>query len=188
MAKGGNYERELSRELSLWCSNGEDDDLFWRSASSGAKATQRAKKGKKTKGHCGDICSTDPSSAFVTRVITIEAKRGYNDKNLANLVDKPTRGQSANIDVFVEQAILAARRADTPYWLLIHRRDGCKAMAYVPDRLVKAIKARGGMKQACIPYAWCTCVDLSGPIHAMRFVDFLKRTPPSVIRRIAEEL
>ena len=41
--KGGAWEREFSKYLSLWITEGERDDVFWRSSQSGGRATQRAK-------------------------------------------------------------------------------------------------------------------------------------------------
>jgi hypothetical protein len=37
--KGGRFERLVCKRLSLWLSKGERDDLFWRSAMSGGRAT-----------------------------------------------------------------------------------------------------------------------------------------------------
>lgn len=55
---GNNFERLFSKELSLWCSNGKDDDLFWRDLSSGARATVRAKQNKNSTNY-GDIVATN---------------------------------------------------------------------------------------------------------------------------------
>ena len=44
--KGSSNERKLSRQLSLWFTNGESDDIFWRSTNSGGTATIRGKKEK----------------------------------------------------------------------------------------------------------------------------------------------
>ena len=43
--KGGEYERTVCKKLSLWVSNGTRDDIFWRSAMSGGRATLQRKKG-----------------------------------------------------------------------------------------------------------------------------------------------
>ena len=42
--KGNNYEREMSRRLSLWLSENERDDLIWRTHNSGGRFTTRMKK------------------------------------------------------------------------------------------------------------------------------------------------
>ena len=38
-AKGSSFERAVCKRLSLWLSNGERDNLLWRSAMSGGRAT-----------------------------------------------------------------------------------------------------------------------------------------------------
>lgn len=43
---GNNFERNFSKKLSLWASNGQDDNCFWRDLSSGARSTTRKKQGK----------------------------------------------------------------------------------------------------------------------------------------------
>jgi hypothetical protein len=58
--KGGAYEREVCRRLSLWVSGGTSADLFWRSAMSGGRATVQLKAGKVNIRQSGDICAIDP--------------------------------------------------------------------------------------------------------------------------------
>ena len=58
-SKGSAFEREISKSLSLWYTEGERDDIFWRSSQSGGRATTRAKKGKKTAASYGDITALD---------------------------------------------------------------------------------------------------------------------------------
>lgn len=77
MAKGGDFERDISRFLSLWWTHDERDDIFWRTSASGARATARATKFKKTKYDHGDITFTDPIAKPMLDLMVIEAKRGY---------------------------------------------------------------------------------------------------------------
>lgn len=73
--KGNTFEREVSKSLSLWVSEGEDPHVFWRSASSGAKATVNAKfKGIKDFGQCGDIASVSSRGSKFIRMYFIELK------------------------------------------------------------------------------------------------------------------
>ena len=37
--KGSSFERLVCKRMSMWLSKGERDDLFWRSAMSGGRAT-----------------------------------------------------------------------------------------------------------------------------------------------------
>ena len=72
--KGGNFERKICKLLSLWYSENERDDIFYRSASSGAMATQRFKKGKTTVGQGGDITSADSDGIKFIEKVSIELK------------------------------------------------------------------------------------------------------------------
>lgn len=145
MAKGGSYEREVCRELSLWFSGGHSDDWFWRASQSGGRATVRARKGKTTTGHCGDIAATCQEGERLTRLITFEVKRGYNKHpgpTVADLLDVlPHYGQQT-FEAFIEQADDAAARAGTPYWMLIHRRDGRGPVAFFDQELYDRVVCR----------------------------------------------
>ena len=75
--KGSGFERELSKQMSLWWSGGERDDLVWRTSQSGGRATQRAKQAIRTKYGYGDLTFTDPSIKPLFDLLVISAKRGY---------------------------------------------------------------------------------------------------------------
>ena len=55
---GNNYERELSKKLSLWFTEGKSDDVCWRDLGSGNRSTIRKKQGKESI-RDGDIVPTD---------------------------------------------------------------------------------------------------------------------------------
>lgn len=62
--KGGNFEREIAKALSLWITNGQREDVFWRSAMSGGRATIAQGKVRQ----CGDLCAVaDEGWAFSQR-------------------------------------------------------------------------------------------------------------------------
>lgn len=73
-AKGGEFERQICKKLSLWVSNNLHDDLFWRSAMSGGRATVRGKKGKETASGHGDITAVTPEGNLLTDYFVIECK------------------------------------------------------------------------------------------------------------------
>jgi hypothetical protein len=143
MAKGSIYEREICKLLSLWWSGGESDNIFWRTSQSGGRATQRAKKndGKK-QAHAGDITAIDSSGNSFVQLVTVEIKRGYKLSTVADIIDAPqarkkSKGDSPKLAKakeqkfaeFVRQSKAAAKRAGTPFWALIHRRD--RRMPYI---------------------------------------------------------
>lgn len=72
--KGGAYERTLSVLLSLWVSSGRREDLFWRTAQSGGRATIGRRKGKDLARTAGDIGAIDPRGEWLCGTFLIEAK------------------------------------------------------------------------------------------------------------------
>jgi len=76
--KGSAFEREMCKKLSLWISDGKSDDLFWRSAMSGGRATVRRKKGRTTASGHGDITAVTPYGNILTDHFVIECKH-YKD-------------------------------------------------------------------------------------------------------------
>jgi hypothetical protein len=73
-AKGSEFEREICKKLSKWVSAGEREDLFWRSAMSGGRATVGRKKGLDHAKHAGDISATHPMGHNLTDKFYIECK------------------------------------------------------------------------------------------------------------------
>jgi hypothetical protein len=58
-AKGASFERAICKQLSLWLTQGKREDVLWRSAMSGGRATVAHRKGKDVR-QCGDICAVGP--------------------------------------------------------------------------------------------------------------------------------
>jgi hypothetical protein len=138
MSKGGNWERVLSRELSLWWTQDLSeprDDCLWRTSNSGGRATTRAKTGRKTSGHCGDLTATDEVAMSLIRVITIEAKRGYSSETVADVLDRSASAAQQTWEAWVQQAMEASARAGTKYWLIIQRRDRRMPFCFMPSEL-----------------------------------------------------
>lgn len=72
--KGSQFERDVCCALSRWISEGKREDLFWRSAMSGGRATVGRKSGKDHAKHAGDISATDPLGHQLTDRFYIECK------------------------------------------------------------------------------------------------------------------
>ncbi len=131
--KGGNFEREICKQLSLWWSKGKTDDIFWRTAGSGARATQRQRRGTgKTFGQDGDMQATNPIGQPFIDLFTVELKRGYKEATLSSLIDAPSGAKLQPFMHFIEQAHRSAKNAGTPYWLIIHKKDRRETMIYYP--------------------------------------------------------
>jgi hypothetical protein len=76
--KGSAFERKVCKSLSLWVSSGEREDLFWRSAMSGGRATVGRKGGKDHAKHAGDISATSVEGHALTDVFYVECKAYLN--------------------------------------------------------------------------------------------------------------
>lgn len=81
MGKGGSFEGEISKRLSLWFSDGEDESIFWRTSASGARATMRRKNNKDVQiDDFGDLKAESPLGKPLTDFFSIELKTGYAKK------------------------------------------------------------------------------------------------------------
>lgn len=74
--KGSAFERTVCRQLSHWLSGGKRDDLFWRSAMSGGRATLGLKKGMTRATQAGDVTAIDGRGlgAQFLRTFVVECK------------------------------------------------------------------------------------------------------------------
>lgn len=140
--KGGEFERKIAKRLSLWWSEGDRDDLFWRTSQSGGRATQRSKKHQKTQGHYGDICATGSSGRTLTRLCTIELKTGYGTASIADFLD-PLPHHHPPYAKFIEQAMTESEQAKTPFWMLIARRHSKDIVVCMPYGLYTGLKMSG---------------------------------------------
>jgi len=84
--KGSSFERDICKQLSLWISKGTRDDIFWRTAGSGARATNRKRRGQTTCNSEGDMGCLDAEFSWFTDGILIECKRGYNSWRIDDLL------------------------------------------------------------------------------------------------------
>ena len=76
--KGASYEREVCVLLSKWLTDGKREDIFWRSAMSGGRATVAAKSGKQLSNQVGDITCIDPAGAKFIQAFAVECKHYAN--------------------------------------------------------------------------------------------------------------
>lgn len=75
--KGSAFEREVCKALSLWVSGGKRDDVYWRSAMSGGRATLRSKKfGRARRGgtQVGDLSAVHPMGSVLLKHFVTECK------------------------------------------------------------------------------------------------------------------
>jgi len=72
--KGADFERDMCRLLSGYLSNGKRDDLLWRTAMSGGRATIGFRKGIVRSTQVGDIGAIHPMGEVLTDHFVIECK------------------------------------------------------------------------------------------------------------------
>lgn len=140
--KGSSFEREICKILSLWWTDGTRDDIFWRTSGSGARAKTRSKKNQTTFGQYGDIQATDPIGQPLLDIMSIELKRGYSKSSFADMFDKPAKAAQQIFESFLEQALQDSINANTPYWVLIVRRDRKETCVFMPRTLARRLKPR----------------------------------------------
>jgi hypothetical protein len=197
MAKGSDYERSVCYDLSRWWTGKPDQLVFWRSSNSGGGATVRHRKGISNKSHAGDITAIEPTALPFTRAITVEVKRGYNRKkgqrgDVHDLLDQ-TRQAPSLFEQWICQAIAAKERAESRYWMILHRRDQRKAMVYFPSLLYANLSVCGCWDGPLRPpfLSMTTRVRLPGgtqniSVVGMSWDRFLFSVDPNDIRRLVD--
>lgn len=101
--KGAAFEREVCKRLSLWLSHGLRDDLLWRSAMSGGRATIQLRSNKINRAQSGDISAVDQLAyAFCDRNF-VEIKH-YGDLSIA-------RGLVSQVGALYNFWVVACREA-----------------------------------------------------------------------------
>lgn len=134
MGKGSAYEREFCKELSLWWTNGNTDDVFWRSSNSGGRATLRAAKGKRTSGQHGDVAATDVDGVPLMELLTMELKRGYSKFTIQDVMDRKPYSAIQKWEEWLHQVWTSAANAGSCSWLLVTQRDRRDALVYMPTK------------------------------------------------------
>jgi len=119
-SKGAEFERKISKQLSLWWSNGERDDIFWRSQQSGGRATIRRKKELTTANQEGDLTAMHPMGQPLIDLISIELKCGYPEFTIEGILNR-TRLTKPILRLFIEQCEKEISKG-RPYWWLIVRQ------------------------------------------------------------------
>ena len=181
-AKGGAFERFISKTLSMWWTDGVRDDIFWRSSSSGGRATQRATKNKTTFGQYGDIQYTDPIGKPLIDLCVIELKTGYNNQSPYDMLEK-TKASCVYYE-WVGNLVEGARCGHAPYWLLIHKRDQRQPIVCMNNDLYFQLPLEDYEE---IPIAYIVGAHKPFAINCIRLGDFLTYVRPKHIKRIARQ-
>ena len=154
-SRGSAFEREVAELFSLWWTDGERDDIFYRSHSSGGRFTARKKGGKDTALQGGDITCTDPTGEPLVRAWNMELKTGYGTKTKSGLI-------RWDILDFIDS------RQRTP--ILMNMWEQCKRDADLTGREPVLIFRRNNR----LP-----CIMFTHKYYS-KLIDYLGDSPPSI--------
>ena len=186
--KGSKFERDICKQLSLWWTGGKRDDVFWRTTTSGARATTRRKKGQGTKNQYGDVQATDPIGQPLIDLCTIEIKKGYGRNSYFDLIDKLPNETKQPYLKFIRQAIDQQEQADTEWWLLITKRDYKETLIAMPVGLKRHLGSFVKLND-CVPSIRLKLnLVEAGKIFVTTLDEFFLAVSPKHIRYISENV
>lgn len=141
--KGAAFERQVCKMLSAMMSGGQREDLFWRSAMSGGRATVGHRRGALHRAQAGDISAIDAAGAELTDLFYIECK------NLASL----------------NLSSLVCKLEGTLHQIWLHTRNEAKKYGKLPVLIAKE-KSRPAI--ICLPRKWQSYFNLVADSTAVR--------------------
>lgn len=143
--KGSAFERQICKALSHWVSKGKHDDLFWRSAMSGGRATIGSRTGKDVR-QAGDICSVSPEGHTLTDRFYVECK-SYKDLR----IDRFFIEHTGTLWQFWVKACQEARMYDrTP--MLIVKQNTFPILVLVKPGMLDSLSGLALNQSICVPY------------------------------------
>ena len=192
--KGSAFERKFCKELSLWWTLGEREDIFWRSSNSGGRATVRAAAGKTTSGQYGDVAAIDPLGVPFLNLVTIELKRGFSQFTIQDVFDKKNQAAQQEWSKWYEQTVISANNAGSHSWLLITRRDQRDPLVYCPTIFHEELCKQGCFTVEPSPFMEFTClvrtatptIDKCPSLTMMRWDDWRSGVSPKRIEQLIE--
>lgn len=126
--KGSGFEREVCVAMSKWTTAGQRDDIYWRSAMSGGRATVQFKAGKKNLTQGGDISAVDPLGHKLLGHFAVECKF-YKKLDIETSL---LRGYGKLIQFWGEATRMAKRQKKIP--ILIAKQNNFPALVLTDDR------------------------------------------------------
>ena len=184
--KGSAYEREICKLLSLWWTDNEREDVYWRSSGSGARAKVRSKSGKSTFGQYGDVSCIDPIGQPLIDNVVIEIKRGYGRNCIYDVLDKLETAAEQEWTKWLNQVLLDKENSGSPAWWLITKRDRRQAMIFYPQFVRNLIIDYNGSlscenkKEEKFNIAEAIFITSMGRIFATTLTAFLNHVSPKV--------
>lgn len=188
--KGSSFEREIAVKLSLWASNGEYDDWYWRTAGSGGRAKARSRTGKTTINSCGDIRPECGNAEFLFKKCIFELKRGYKNWSFLDCLDKAKTRKNEilqNFEKFYEQASGDAKNAGVPHCVIIAKRDKRQPIAILPLDFYNELRNKRKLKIKKLTYdSSDSDSKIKCKVVAILLDDFFKHFSPDDFWRVSK--
>jgi len=187
--KGGNYQRTIAKKLSLWATEGKHDDIIWHTSGSGARATTRAKQGKRTVNNYGDLMHTCEEGKPLFEHCVIELKNGYGKWAPLDCIDYGATMKTVQVfDEFIEQVERDCSLAERRYPILIAKRDKRRDIIAIPKQLNMAIELMYGKCQCKKIHYVCNSDSANPSIYIIMALDeFLQWCPFEFFRQIGDK-
>jgi len=168
-AKGASFEREICRLLSLWVSHGKQEDLYWRSAMSGGRATVGKRRGVDLVAQAGDISSVHKAGHVLTTEFYFETKH-VKELHLDNFMVKGT-GQLATFWETAAQEAASYHKAP----VIIARQNRFPTLWISEDGIVDVL--HGATIKRRWPKGKLAMIRVAGTALAIWNFDLLLATP-----------
>lgn len=188
--KGSEYERQICKELSIWWSGGKRDDIFYRTAGSGSRATVRAKKGRLTADSYGDVMSTHENGKPLTKITVISLKRGYTGKkvkknlhwaSVLDIIDTPRKFKTKPaLKIWWKELLRDVKAGKRKRGLLIFRRDRKESVIVMSKKTFQYID---NIKKYMFPYfgPFCHLQTKGLNVYIMKLNDFFYWCDPQIL-------
>jgi hypothetical protein len=139
--KGAQFEREVCVALSKWISRSTKEDVFWRSAMSGGRATVSSKRsGKRLSNQVGDISCIDPIGNKFMSSFAVECK-SYADLDFKGLITGKGKllefwNEIANQAISYEKHPFLVARQNRVKPLVCLNHNGFSCLALLPSQTI----------------------------------------------------
>jgi len=180
MAKGGDFERLIAKELTIWLSGSPKPYMFWRMPASGGLATIH----EECSGLAGDIRSIHKDAEFFTDIFAIECKTGYPQTSFW----QHFKGiKNFNIESFWLQACGEAMGSNRRP-MLIYRKKGNKPLVGITDDVVIELERVTDLSEMPSIYMYWPVQKNIQPLHLFNLKEFLENVSPDDIKEAGHQL
>lgn len=179
--KGPAFERDTCKALSLWWTNNEDDDVFYRTSGSGGRATARRKLGKKTPNEYGDIGFKRVMGKPFVSVFLCELKRGYTaDISVLDFIDSLKGRKAPLLQQWWNKAEGERTDAERKYTLIIFRRDRHRACIMI------SLECYNELTDLCLKFSG-TFISIDQNYVIIRLEEFMQWVDRATVELMANQ-